>query len=320
VGETEVTTMIKIYRSNTQGQLARIDKYTKGTWIHLIDPTDQEVKEVVEETKIPRYFIKDPLDEEEKSRIEKEDEGTLIIVDIPIMTPNGTKHEKFITIPLGIIVTDDYVITVCLKETPILEDFTRKKIKNFYTFMKTRFVLQLFYVISTYYLAYLKQINRKTNDIEKELRQSLKNQELFSLLNLQKSLVYFTTSLKTNQVVTQKISRGQYLRLYDQDQELLEDVIIENKQAIEMAEIYTPIVSGLMDTFASVISNNVNNVMKILTSLTIILTFPIMIASVYGMNIPIPFQHSPYAFAVIMIVSIVLSSITTFVFWKKRYL
>jgi magnesium transporter len=312
--------MLKIYRSNTQGQLALMDEFIKGTWIHLINPTEHEIEEVIKAAQIPSYFIKDPLDEEEKSRIEKEDEGTLIIIDLPIMTPNGTKREKFITIPLGIIVTRDFLITVCLKETPILEDFTHKKIKNFYTFMKTRFVLQLLHAVSVYYLAYLKQINRKTNEIEKELRQSLKNQELFSLLNLQKSLVYFTTSLKTNQVVTQKISRGQHLRLYDQDQELLEDVIIENRQAIEMAEIYTPIVSGLMDTFASVISNNVNNVMKILTSLTIILTFPIMIASVYGMNIPIPFQHSPHAFAIIMIASILLSSITTFVFWKKRYL
>lgn len=312
--------MLKVYRSNTQGQLALINQFVKGTWIHLINPTEQEINDVVLAAQIPDYFIKDPLDPEEKSRIEKEDEGTLIIIDLPIMTPNGTKREKFITIPLGIIVTRDFLITVCLKETPILEDFTRKKVKNFFTFMKTRFVLQLLHAVSTYYLAYLKQINRKTNEIEKELRQSLKNQELFSLLNLQKSLVYFTTSLKTNQIVTQKISRGQHLRLYEQDQELLEDVIIENRQAIEMAEIYTPIVSGLMDTFASVISNNVNNVMKILTSLTIILTFPIMIASVYGMNIHIPFQHSPYAFTIIMIASVALSSITTFVFWKKRYL
>ncbi len=312
--------MLKVYLSNTQGRLIQADEMVKGTWIHLTNPTEQEIAEVVRVTQIPPYFLKDPLDEEEKSRIEKEDEGTLIIVDVPMMTPNGSRHEKFITIPLGIIVTKYYLITVCLKENPILEDFTRKKIKNFYTFMKTRFVLQLLYAVSTYYLTYLKLINRKTNEIEKELRQSLKNQELFSLLNLQKSLVYFTTSLKTNQVVTQKISRGQQLKMYDEDKDLLEDVIIENRQAIEMAEIYTPIVSGLMDTFASVISNNVNHVMKILTSLTIILTFPIMIASVYGMNVPLPFQNSPHAFMTIMVASVILSSLTTLVFWKKRFL
>lgn len=312
--------MLKVYHSNTQGHLTLVDDFMKGTWIHLTSPTEQEINEVLRVTNIPSYFIKDPLDEEEKSRIEKEESGTLIIVDVPIMTPNGNSSEKFITIPLGIIVTKDFLITVCLKENPILEDFTHKKIKNFYTFLKTRFVLQLLYANSTYYLNYLKQINRKTNEIEKELRQSLKNQELFSLLNLQKSLVYFTTSLKTNLVVTQKITKGHHLRLYEEDQELLEDVIIENRQAIEMAEIYTPILSGLMDTFASVISNNVNHVMKILTSLTIILTFPIMIASVYGMNVPIPYQHSPHAFMTIMIGAVILSSITTFVFWKKRFL
>jgi magnesium transporter len=185
--------------------------------------------------------------------------------------------------------------------------------------MKTRFVLQLLSLISTYYLSYLKKINRKTNQIEKELRQSLQNQELFSLLNLEKSLVYFTTSLKTNNIVTEKLLKSQYLKMYEDDQHLLEDVIIENKQAIEMAEIYSSILSGLMDAFASVISNNLNHVMKILTSITIVLSFPTMIASIYGMNVPLPYQNHPHSFTVLMILSLALSSITAIIFWKKRF-
>jgi magnesium transporter len=311
--------MLKIYFSDPQGQLQEVDEFVKGCWINLIHPTDEEIERVVQSLNIPAYFLRDPLDEEERSRIEKEDGSLLIIVDIPVKNQNNSEEEKYITLPLGMIVTSDYFVTVCLKENPILEDFIHNKVKNFFTYMKTRFVLQLLYSVSSYYLDYLKKINRKTNQIEKELRQSLKNQELFSLLNLEKSLVYFATSLKTNGVVIEKLFKSQFLKMYEDDQHLLEDVMTENKQAIEMAEIYSSILSGLMDAFASVISNNLNHVMKILTSITIVLSVPIMIASIYGMNVPLPYQHSPHAFTVLMILSLVLSLITAVIFWKKKF-
>lgn len=177
----------------------------------------------------------------------------------------------------------------------------------------------MLYLMATSFLRYLKQISKMTDTIEKELHQSMKNKELFSLLNLEKSLVYFTTSLKSNNIVMQKMLKSHYLKMYDDDQELLEDVIIENQQAIEMAETHSSILSGMMDAFASVISNNVNIVMKFLTSITIIMALPTMVASFYGMNVPIPFQQNPYSFLIAICISFVLSSITAFIFWKKRF-
>jgi magnesium transporter len=192
-------------------------------------------------------------------------------------------------------------------------------VKEFFTYKKTRFALQILYVISIYYLRYLKQINKKTNEIERELHQSMKNKELYAFLALEKSLVYFTTSLKSNKVVLAKIMRFNYLKMYEEDKDLLEDVIIENTQAIEMAETYSSILSGMMDAFASIISNNLNMVMKFLTSITIILSFPTMVASFFGMNVGLPFQQHPMAFFFALSLAVFLAGLTAFVFWKKKY-
>ncbi|MBH8597632.1 MULTISPECIES: magnesium transporter CorA family protein [unclassified Thermoactinomyces] len=311
--------MLNIYISGEDGVLQEINEFAKGAWVHLTAPDEEEIQKVVQSLGIPADFIRDPLDEEERSRIDKEGDNLLIIVDIPILENEGSRDEQYITIPLGMIVTPDLFITVCLKETPIVQQFITNKIKNFYTYMKTRFILQLLYRISTYYLTYLKQINRKTSKLENKLQESMQNQELFSMLSLEKSLVYFTTSLKTNNLVTEKLLKNQYLKMYEEDQHLLEDVIIENKQAMEMTEIYSHILSGMMDAFASVISNNVNHVMKVLTSFTIVLTFPTMVASLFGMNVPLPFEHYRHAFLIILLLSLLLSCITAMIFWKKKY-
>lgn len=312
--------MLHIYRSTAKGKIKELDHFTKGCWVNLINPSKKEIRRVVDELNIIPDFICDPLDAEERSRIEQIDNQLLIIVDIPLITRTDTAEEHYITLPIGMIVTKDYFVTVCLKPNEILDQFVQNRVKNFFTYMKTRFVLQILYMISTYYLNYLKTINQKTHVIEEKIRRSLKNQELFSLLQLEKSLVYFTISLKTNNNVTEKLLKGQHLKMYEADQHLLEDVIIENKQAIEMAEIYSSILNGLMDVFASVVSNNLNNVMKILASITIILTFPILIAGIYGMNVPLPFQNSSFAFTAIILLSLTLSSIAAFIFWKKRFL
>ncbi|TKI87562.1 magnesium transporter CorA family protein, partial [Bacillus wiedmannii] len=188
---------------------------------------------------------------EERSRIEKEDNNTLIIVDIPTVRHDEEGNSIYDTIPIGMIVMPDCFVTICLEENPIFERFINQRIKEFYTFKKTRFALQLLYTISTYYLRYLKQINRKTIDLEHQLNKSMKNKEIFTLLGLEKSLVYFTTSLKANKIVIQKLMRNStFLKMYEDDQDLLEDVLIENKQAIEMAEIYSHILSGMMNTFS----------------------------------------------------------------------
>ncbi|MFX3623533.1 MAG: magnesium transporter CorA family protein [Ectobacillus sp.] len=311
--------MLNIYLTDENGKLQEIDEIQKGCWINALHPTEEEIQFLIETLNLELDFIKDPLDDEERSRIEKEDDNTLIIVDIPTVRHDDDGNSIYDTIPIGMIVMPECFVTICLEENPIFERFINQRIKGFYTFKKTRFALQLLYIISTYYLRYLKQINRKTVDLEHELNKSMKNKEIFTLLALEKSLVYFTTSLKANKIVIQKLMRNEYLRMYEDDQDLLEDVLIENKQAIEMAEIYSVILNGMMNTFGSVISNNLNSVMKLLTSITIILSLPTMVASFFGMNVSIPFEGYPHAFTIIMIIAAALSCTTAFIFWKKRY-
>jgi len=311
--------MLNFYVSDAGGKLNQVDTIEKGCWINAINPSEQEIQFLVQKLDLDLDFIKDPLDDEERSRIEIEGEHTLIIVDIPIVAHDDNGNTIFDTIPIGMIISSSTFVTICLSENPIFERFIYQKVKGFYTFKKTRFALQLLHTSSTYYLRYLKQINRKTNEIEAELHQSTRNQELFTMLNLEKSLVYFTTSLKANKIVMQKILKGNVLKMYEDDEDLLEDVIIENKQAIEMAEVYSNILSGMMNTFASVISNNLNIVMKFLTSITIILSIPTMVSSFFGMNVHIPLAKIPHAFPIVIGISALLSSTIAFIFWKKRY-
>jgi magnesium transporter len=311
--------MIEFYIANGEKKIEKLEEITKGCWINMTSPNEEEINLVANKLNIPVDFIKDALDDEERSRIEREDNNVLIIVDFPYITHDDTGIPIYETIPIGMIITDDCFITVSLKETPILGDFYQNKIKGFFTNKKTRFSLQILFSISTYYLRYLKQINKKTDEIERGLHQSMKNKELYGLLALEKSLVYFTTSLKSNKIVLEKLLRLSHLKMYDEDKELLEDVIIETQQAIEMAEVYSSILSGMMDAFASVISNNLNMVMKFLTSITIILALPTMVSSFFGMNVDLPFQHKPYAFTLICLIVVFLSSLTTFVFWKKKF-
>ncbi|RDI45963.1 magnesium transporter CorA family protein [Falsibacillus pallidus] len=311
--------MYQIYKTTTDRQLEQIEEFTPGCWINMIAPKEEEIQYVSQELDIPLDFMKDALDDEERSRIEKEDDNVLIIVDYPYTTHDESGFPIYETIPIGLIITPKCFITVSLKETPILNIFESNKIREFYTFKKTRFALQILSVISSYYLRYLKQINKKMNEVERELHDSMKNKELYAFLALEKSLVYFTTSLKPNKVVLDKIMRFNYLRMYDEDKDLLEDVIIENTQASEMAETYSSILSRMMNAFSSIISNNLNIVMKFLTSVTIVLSIPTMVASFFGMNVNIPFQHSTHAFLITLAFAGGFASVTAFIFWKKRY-
>lgn len=311
--------MLEIFKSNQAKQLINMNEISKGCWVNMVHPSDEEINKVAAETGIAIDFITDALDDEERPRVEKEEDNVYIIVDYPYITHDDSGFPVYETIPVGIVLTASCIITVSLKEVPVLNDFKNNKVKEFFTFKKTRFALQILYVISIYYLRYLKQINKKTNEIERELHQSMKNKELYAFLALEKSLVYFTTSLKSNKVVLAKIMRFNYIRMYDEDKDLLEDVIIENTQAIEMAETYSSILSGMMDAFASIISNNLNIVMKFLTSITIILSFPTMVASFFGMNVDLPFQQHPLAFYLALALAFLLAGLTALIFWKKKY-
>lgn len=308
--------MIEIFKTYEEG-IQKIDKIEEGCWIALTNPTASEVLEISESCQIDINDLRAPLDEEERSRIEVEDNYTLILVDIPSMEERNGK-KRYVTIPLAIIVAQEVIITICLEETSILKSFMDGRIREFFTFKKTRFILQILYRNASVYLQYLRIIDRKSEEIEHKLHQSTKNRELIELLELEKSLVYFTTSLRSNEVVLEKLLKSDGIKQYPEDTELLEDVIIENKQAIEMANIYSGILSGTMDAFASVISNNLNIVMKFLATVTIVLSIPTMIASFYGMNFDnIPLGHSPYGFYIITVGALIVTALIAYFFAKK---
>ena len=311
--------LLKIYNTNIEtNKTEEIKEFKKGSWINLVNRSENEIKKVCENINIQEDFIRDALDYEEKARIDQEedDNTTLFVVDVPIIEKNED-NEIYTTMPLGmIVVRDDFFVTISLKKNKIIEDFEKKKIKNFQTYKKTRFIFQILYLNSSYYLNYLKQINKETEIAEYILKNSMKNKELLKLLSLEKGLVYFTTSLKSNELVMEKTMRGKIVKLYEEDEEILEDAIIENRQAIEMAQIYSNILNGTMDAYASIISNNLNGVMKFLTSITIILAVPTMISSFWGMNVELPFQHNSIGFVIMIFIAVITTLIVTW--WLNR--
>ena len=315
--------MLKIYNTDIEtNEFQEIREFKKGSWINLVNPSENEIKKVCENINIQEDFIRDALDYEEKARIDKEEDDNtiLFVVDVPI-SEKGEENEIYTTMPLGmIVVRDEFFLTVSLRKNKIIESFEKRKIKNFQTYKKTRFIFQILYLNSSYYLNYLKQINKETEIAEYILKNSMQNKELLKLLSLEKSLVYFTTSLKSNEIVMEKTLRGKIVKLYEEDEEILEDAITENRQAIEMAQIYSNILNGTMDAYASIISNNLNGVMKFLTSITIILAVPTMISSFWGMNVQIPFQNNPFGFVIMIFVSVVLTLLVTWLLKKKDML
>jgi len=239
--------------------------------------------------------LRAPLDEEERSRIEVEDNYTLILADVPAIEERNEK-DWYVTIPLGIIVTQKMIFTVCLEDTQVLTRFMEGRVRNFFTYMKTRFILQILYRNASMYLRYLRIIDKKSEQIEEKLHLSTRNQELMELLELEKSLVYFTTSLRSNEMVLEKLLKVESIKKYPEDTELLEDVIIENKQAIEMTQIYRDIISGTRELMTTIINNRLNNAMKFLAAITIVMAVPTVISGVYGMNVGtkwMPFANVP---------------------------
>lgn len=311
--------MLKIYNTDIEtNKLEEIKEFKKGSWISLVNPSEIEIKRVCENINIQEEFIRYSLDIEEKARIDsEEDDGTILfVVDVPIIEKNE-ENDVYTTMPLGmIVVRDDFFITVSLRKNKIIEEFEKGKIRNFQTYKKSKLIFQILYLNSSYYLSYLKQINKETEIAEYILKKSMKNKELLKLLSLEKSLVYFTTSLKSNELVMEKTMRGKIIKLYEEDEDILEDAITENRQAIEMAKIYSDILNGTMDAYASIISNNLNGVMKFLTSITIVLAIPTMISSFWGMNVNLPFQNSNIGFGIMIGISIVLTLLVTW--WLKK--
>ena len=315
--------MLKIYNTDMEtNKFEEVKEFSRGCWINMVNPSENEIKTVCKNVNIQEDFIRYPLDYEEKARIEEEEDDNtiLFVIDIPV-TEDSQDGILYTTMPLGmIVVRDDYFITVCLKKNKLIENFEKQKVKGFQTFKKTRFIFQILYSNASYYLDYLKKINKETEIAENALKQTPKNEDFLKMLTLEKGLVYFSTSLKSNELVMEKTLRGKIIKLYDEDEDILEDAITENRQAMEMAKIYTDILTGTMDAYASLISNNLNVVMKTLTSITIILAIPTVISSFWGMNVKVPFENTPFAFGIIALIAVVITLLTSLWLNKKNML
>ncbi len=308
--------MIKIFK--TFGGYTEISKVEKNCWINVTEPSSEEINRLSEEFGIQADIINDILDTDERPRIEFEDTWTLVILRIPVVNENN--GVPFYTVPLGVFLSRDFTLTLCLQDNEILPMEEISPFREHYTRITDRinFILRLFLRSGNMYLKYLKKINQQTSMIEQDLEKSIKNRELNQLLKMEKCLVYFITSIKANEIVLTRLKNSKKITS-EINEDLYEDAMIENKQALEMSQIYSDIQSGMMDAFASVISNNLNVVMKQLTLISIILMIPTLIASMFGMNVPNFMEKSLWAFPMIIILSLLLSFLGVFLFRKKQW-
>lgn len=309
--------MITFYK-NTENGLAVLPEPVENCWVNVVDPTPEEQARLVD-MGIPLDYILYPLDLDERARTEREDGDLLIIMRIPLF--QGKEADiPYITIPLGIILTAKYIVTVCRNNNQIFHDLISGRIRNLSTGKRYRFVLRLLLAVATMYLNYLREITKAVDALEDQLQLSTRNKEVYGLLRYQKSLTYFTTALKSNELMVERLQRSRLFNQYPEDEDLLDDVITENQQAIEMTNITSNILSGMMDAFASIISNNLNTVMKFLASVTIIVNLPAVFASFYGMNVKLPFMSSPWAFWIILAVSMTITFGVGYVFAKRDWM
>ncbi len=289
-------------------------------WVSLIDPNADEIRDTAADFDIPPEAIRTALDLDERSRVEWDDNYKMILVNIPTREED-TERELYTTIPLGIILTGDCVITVCSKDSHVLRGFENGTERDFHPGKQSRFIFQILYAIARRYLIYLRLIEKKSDNTELNFARGQKNKQLLELMKLEKSLVYFTVGLRSNEAVLEKLVRTDFLKKYAEDTELLEDAIVENKQAIEMAKINTDILESMSGTFASVISNNLNVAMKVLAIVTVVMAIPTMIFSAYGMNVSaeyMPLANSPVGFPVIIGGSIAASLIAIFIILRIK--
>jgi len=308
------------YFKNIEHKTIAIEKPEADVWVNVLPPLKQEeFIELSESLDIPIDFLKDSLDIDERSRYEIEDNVKLIVIKTP--TENNSFNESdayYITIPICIILTHNQIVTVNSFENEAIKKFLNT-FQNRSPDKKSMMVLKIFEKVVTNFLDFLKEINQRRNLLEQKLYDSNRNAELLELVRIQKSLVYFITALRSNELLMMKIARTNFLQLNEDEKEFLDDLIVETSQALEMANTYTTILSSTLDAFASIISNNLNNVMKRLTSITIILSLPVVVTSIYGMNVPIPGQDLPHSFYVPIIISLLLSVVISVYFMKKKW-
>lgn len=312
--------MIKIYKTE-ESIVHEIEKSEEGAWINMVSPNMEECMKIAEQFDIDIGDVRAALDDEESSRIDLEDGYTLILVDIPSVEIRH-KREAYTTIPLGIILVDGVIITVCGEETPVLEAFEKRRVRDFSTKKKMRFVYQILYRSTSIYQNYLRVIDKRRREIEEHISDDdTEDTDLIDLHELESNLVYFATSLRANSVVLDRLTRYERLKQFPEDREILEDVIVENKQAIEMTAIYRDIINGTRELLSTIIDNRLNNVMKYLTSITLVMAIPTVISGIYGMNVSgkwMPFSNVPYGFYIVCGIMIVISAIVLLILKKRK--
>ena len=307
--------MLTIYKTLEQG-LEQLDTVANGSWIKVVDPTAEEIQKLAA-WGVDADYINYSLDLDEMPRIERDDDYTFILVRIPHRQPDN--DIPYITIPLGILIKGNMVVTICRYEKDIFKVLANGKYRLLKTGKRYRFALYIFLETATRYLTHLREINRLTEALEDQLQKSTRNSEVLGLLKYQKSLTYFATALRSNEVMMERVQRMQIFNYYEDDQDLLEDVLTENQQAIQMTNINTEILSSMMDAFASIISNNLNGVMKGLAAITIVINVPAVVAAFFGMNVKLPGESHPLAFLGVFAISFAMTAIATFIFYKRDW-
>ncbi len=314
--------MLRIYKTEAVGKLVKLKNFriVSKAWFNLINPSAQEIDKVSSMLKVDADILRNSLDADERSRVELDEGIFSVIVNLPLLDEDG----NFDTLPCGLVFSARNFLTICSKDNRIISSFNKNTAKSFDTRERTKFMLSILYKITQFYLRYLTIINRKTEHIEDALKQTTNNQELFQLIEIQKSLVYFTTALRDNHLVLEKILRmtkspasSAILNFTEDDIDLLEDVIVENKQAIEMVDMHRTILEGMMDGFASIINNNVNQIMKFLAAITIVLSIPTMLASFWGMNVAVPVASMTYGFWIVIAISM-LATLLVIIYFRKK--
>ncbi|MCB8155190.1 magnesium transporter CorA family protein [Staphylococcus aureus] len=291
-----------------------------ASWINVVEPDREEIENLMEQYNIPEDFIRDPLDSEESSRIEyDEDTGySLIIIDLPIVNSTNPSVLSFVTIPLGIIIGNGIIVTVCDAENEFLENLPKRDINLKF---HSRFALEILTTIADHYNRNLRLLNKSRIRIEKELKNNITNKQLFKLMEVEKSLVYFLAALKGNDTIIKKLFRLPAIKRFEEDEELLEDLIIENNQAIETTELHQRILESITTSYASLLSNDMNTIMKTLTLFTVLLTLPTLVFSFFGMNVPLPIDdHSYISWIIVVGISLILVVIVSIFLWRKQKL
>ncbi len=307
--------MLSIYK-NTESGFETLDTIANGAWVNVVDPTPDEIEKLVN-WGMEMDYVNYSLDQDEMPRMERDEDYTFILLRIPMHQPES--DIPYNTVPLGIMILGNKIITVCRYDSDIFKSLTNGKYKQMKTGKRYRLTLYIFLETAARYLNLLRDINRATELVEDRLQKSTQNRELLELLKYQKSLTYFATALRSNEVMMERVQKTQLFNYYEEDQDLLEDVLTENQQAIQMTSINTEILSSMMDAFASIISNNLNVVMKALAALTIILNVPTIVASFYGMNVNLPGEGHPLAFLTVLGLALGLTAVATFIFYKRDW-